>query len=363
MKRVLIISSGERSGKSARLIADAAKLVGQGVNIAYIQKDITLTGCQILDKYNSFVNYGNTSTFPADILNAVDSMAKGAEIASTIIANQFKQFNAASQYIIPSLNDCGDKMDVILNQNGLEPKKAFSFNDDRIKRLKDLSVKMMERRDMILTEFYSTGRIDGLYFGKSCRKTSNPTNPVKAYIKQQLTRNNIKDNTLIDDVYNELFVELYKKEASEICAMYDEAPAKVIATALRIIVLKFFTIDPRYGNPNHSFIRKTMFASIEDGAATVNHFEEHIDLIDQETDLDKIKKITLADTSLEPENFCKRFGFDIEEMLERLTPTDLEAFYSILGKQPRGKTSDAKKVSKEALFNRIRDVKERLQNE
>lgn len=369
---------GMRGGKTAIVLSHLLRLKASGRNnIVYVQKGEDgepkiLNGCEVVEQLNlflgnspAFINYSIISDFPEHIIN----LTKAADLASQEIKRAFSTINGACKNLDTHLVGCG-----------LSCKKAFSSkvpeivedykkrinNDIKVRQLRALSIRLMERRDKILTEFYETGRIDGLYFGKSARKTNNVTNPVKTYIKQQLTRNNIKDDSLIDDVYNELFVELYKKEAAEICAIYDEAPSKLIATALRIIVLKNFTIDPRYGNPNHSFIQRTMFGSIEGGAVSLNSDEEFSFTQGFNVEYDNpkaIKEVTLVDKSLEPENFCKRYGFNIEELLDRLSPEDLQAFYGILGKQPRGKSSDAKKVSREALFNRIRDIKEALQNE
>lgn len=237
-----------------------------------------------------------------------------------------------------------------------------SYNSNKIAKLKILADKLETRKSAILSSFYKTGRIDGLYFGRSSKSKRNH---VKEYIKSCLYKCRINDMTLIDDCYNEMFLELTKKNAATICAIYDEAPAKLLATALRIIALKCFAKDPRYNNPNHSLVQKTIFASITSGASTVDHTEEYKernifgDNCSYENQTTESK--TILHSNDEAEEFVRQYGFSPEQIVERLPYYYQLCFYDAIGKQPRGKTPADVTKDREELAKLVVKIREELQ--
>lgn len=249
----------------------------------------------------------------------------------------------------------------------------ISNNQDKIYKLKKLAYKLEKRKTDILTSFYITGRIDGLYFG---RKSKSKRNHVKEYIKGCLYKNRINDMSLIEDCYNTAFLELYKKPAQQIVTMYEETPAKLLATTLRIIALKCFAVDPRYNNPNHSLVQAILFGSICAGAVSIDRTEEYKDVLENKPVFDdrpsEGNNVMILRQDDEPNDFVNKYGFDVEAIVERLTPDEQAAFYDVIGKKPKGrnfeaivckpigKTPGSKLVTRAALFERIRQIREEL---
>jgi hypothetical protein len=268
---------------------------------------------------------------------------------------------AASCYATQAINKISDSLNIIAD------------NQKKIQALKKLASNLETRKSDILTAFYITGRIDGLYFGRSSKSKRNH---VKEYIKGCLYKNRINDMSLIEDCYNTAFLELYKKPAQQIVTMYEETPAKLLATTLRIIALKCFAVDPRYNNPNHSLIQSILFGSICAGAISVDRTEEYKEQImfgDNLLDVDNRKEqTTILKQDDEPNDFVNKYGFDVEAIVERLTPEERLAFYDVIGNKPKGrnfetivckpvgKTPGSKLVTRAALFDRIRQIKEEL---
>ncbi len=225
-------------------------------------------------------------------------------------------------------------------------------------KIVDINAVLEKRKADIITSFYLTGRLDGLYFGRSSKAKGNP---VKHYIKSCMYKNRIQDDDLINDCYNEMFFHLQNMSAIKFLSIYDESPNKLIATSLRIIALKCFAIDPRYNNPNHSLVQSILFASSDGVNVSIDHTEEFKDLTDcHGAAINNNSNAILKSQLDEPEDFTKFYGFTVEDVLARLTKGEQAAFYDVIGKQPRGKTPAAKKVSRDILFERLKQIKTEL---
>lgn len=227
-----------------------------------------------------------------------------------------------------------------------------------------------KRKDVILTDLYKTGRLDGFYFG---RDSKSKKNPIKHYIKSCMFKQRIDpDESLIEDCYNEMFENLCKKPAYKICEIYDESPKKLIATALKIIALKCFAIDPRYNNPRHSFIQSTFHNSAKSENA-VNIFDvdtlkdnqvEDNRAYNNKNGKDKrsYDQSLLKDKSHDPSDFFNAYGFEIEDLIERLNPQQRADFYECIGKQKRGKVSAPVQAKRDELFEIIKELKNKMVN-
>lgn len=210
------------------------------------------------------------------------------------------------------------------------------------------------RKERILTEMYKTGRLGGLYFGKTSRSKENP---IKMYINSCLYRHRITfDADLVDDCYQEAFMHLWAMSPAKVCDLFDTSPKKLQATTLMIISLKCFAIDPRYSNPRHSLIQGILFASSFSGAMWIDSSEEFMEMEGSVYEGDWNSKKILTD---EPDlcHFTEEYGFSPEDILEVMTAEQREIFYSILGKQPRGKQSTARKQAREQLHQDINQLK------
>lgn len=217
-------------------------------------------------------------------------------------------------------------------------------------------------KERVLDDLYRTGRIEGKYFGKVSKNT---INPVRAYIEACLWRCRLPfDADLVDDCYNEGFLHLAKIEAAEFVAMYSESPGKVIATLLKIIRLKCFAVDPRYGNPKHSLVQGILFTSSFNGAAEIKSSDEYdIDNTPESNFGQFVNEhyYTPIQNDEEPDEFEQKFGFSIETILERLTTRERRTFYAMLGKQPRGKASAIKLSERARLSLKLLRIKAELE--
>jgi len=226
----------------------------------------------------------------------------------------------------------------------------------------------LKRKEVIVTELYSTGRLNGLYFGVSAKNNSNP---VKYYIKSALFKNYIPEYAdLIDDCYNEAFMYLYEMTAAKVCAMYDEAPDKVIATLLRIIAWKCFAKDPKRGNPNHSLVRSCMFGSVYDGAVELSH-QDKICLyenINPEEDVElgvrknADKKQVIKHHDYELTDFEEKHGFTPEDIIEKLTPRQAKDFYFCINRTSKRNLEPSDNLLRKEvkLYQQVIDIASRL---
>lgn len=224
------------------------------------------------------------------------------------------------------------------------------------------------RKSQLITELYNTGCFKGLYFGKAVTK-----NPIKAYINSCLYKQRMTNSPeLLDDCYNECFVHLQSMKPDKFCALYDEAPAKVIAYALRIISLKCFAEDPRYQNPKHSLIQSLRFASASIGTST-----GYICPCDvNETDLDLAtyncmgtgglganaynRPHTATSHDHDPDEFEQTYGFTLESLISKLDDAERVTFYNMTGSKVRGKVSNADKAKRSLLTNKLLTLKQQL---
>jgi len=217
------------------------------------------------------------------------------------------------------------------------------------------------QKERIISDLYITGRINGLYFGKSSKNT---INPVKQYIENCLYKTRINfDADLVDDCYNEGFAHLQKIEPLKFMEMFYESPSKVIATLLTIIRLKCFAVDPRHGNPKHSLVQGILFASSYCGSAQIrsgdeydidDHFEEQAG----RQDADNFHAPITQDD--EPDGFETQYGFTIEDILDRLTKRERKTFYEMIDKKQRGRLSADKIRSRTTLCVKLMALRKEL---
>ncbi len=221
----------------------------------------------------------------------------------------------------------------------------------------DLTLEVRKRK--LLTELYKTGCLDGDSFGRDRLK-----NPIKTYIAGCMYRQHITNSPeLVEDCYNETFTHLQAMDAAKVCDLYDTAPAKLFATALRIVSLKCFAIDPRYNNPRHSLIQSVMFASsVGIGGHSIEHCDnQNIVLLEQYSNYnllhdEKKTHMNVLQARDTVEDFELVYGMPIEQILESLTEDEVTTFYEMAGTQPRGKTSGVKKAKREALVERLKQI-------
>lgn len=210
-------------------------------------------------------------------------------------------------------------------------------------------------KEKILIEFFTTGRIDGLYFGK---KSNSNLNPLKVYIKNALYKsyilenNGIQDNDFISDIYMELFCNLQNIPADKFISLYNDGKVKgnrLIAYALRIIILKGFARG-RNNNPKHSLVLRLGYSSV----FNVGNFQ--IKPLENDDTEDTTPNLIIYDTD-EESDFEQQYGFTPEELISLMSPEEQFVFYKLLGKQKRGAQSTQNKLEKEQLINKIKSLK------
>jgi hypothetical protein len=157
--------------------------------------------------------------------------------------------------------------------------------------------------------------------------------------------------------------------AEKINAIYDEAPAKVIATALKIISLKCFAVDPRYNNPRHSLIQGLVFASsfynshhIDPCDVQESVFVESLEgntRIHQES---KTSRHVLHNHDHNPDEFETTYGCTVEQILNLLNEQERKTFYEMADRRKKGKVSNNAKVERAALIAKLQAIKPQLHN-
>ncbi len=214
-----------------------------------------------------------------------------------------------------------------------------------------------ELKRRLIVDMFTTGRIDGKYFGVVSRSDKNG---IKEYIKACLFKQRLGLNSqLIDDCYNELFYHLQKMSSVKILGLYNESPKKLLATCLRIIALKCFAKDNRLNRPNHSLIESVRFASVLERDNTYLQTTEYVQNNDDADGYNA--KVILIDEHGTPEPFEKKYGFTVEDMLACMSVADQATFYSILKPQRRGKAPGWLVEERQSLFDRILSHKAALQ--
>ncbi len=217
-----------------------------------------------------------------------------------------------------------------------------------------------ELKNKILSEFFTTGRIDGLYFG---RKSDSKLNPLKNYINRALYRsfilenNGIQDNDFLNDIYSELFYHLSNVPADKFINLYNDGKvpgSRLIAYALRIIILKCFSKDKRNNNPKHALVSQLGFAS----AFNPNNYQ--IAPLENNDDEDYTPNLIIYDAEEETE-FEADYGFTPEELINQMTSEEQFVFYKLLSKQKPGAKSKATIQQNEKLKESILNLKANIQ--
>jgi len=208
----------------------------------------------------------------------------------------------------------------------------------------------------LIIQLWETGRIDGRYFGKTSKSKKHP---IKEYIRNLLYRNFLlQDNEFLEDVFSEFILQLNLIDADKFVAIYNESPNKLIAYSLRIIALKCFAKDSRNpDNYKHSLVRNMAYGSVFNNS---NYSINSIENIPDEDDFDsKRESLVIYDIEEEADDFLYQYGFTIEEFLSLLPEEDKAFFYQLAGKNTkRGKPTNEFLAKKQALFNKIKALKE-----
>lgn len=243
---------------------------------------------------------------------------------------------------------------------------AFGMDMSSYIKSKLAPVRLEDKKNDILVSLYTTGRLHGLYFG---RKSKSKSNPIKQYIKSCMYKHRLnEDSDLIEDVYNEAFALVCKKSASEICGAFDINPSNVLAMVLRTISLKCFAIDPRYGNPHHSFVQTVMHTSSHSpNTLPVDSSEEFLQETDNYVNPGCWEPMTTNTILVHDVNnpddsdFTDDYGFTVEEILQHLTPEETETFYGMKPfRQPRGITPKHVEEARKLLVEKILLIKTKL---
>ncbi|MES2062752.1 MAG: hypothetical protein V4456_12580 [Bacteroidota bacterium] len=223
-------------------------------------------------------------------------------------------------------------------------------------------------KEEILTTLFNTGKIFGYYLGKFSKSR---VNPLKRYIKLKLYRSfllensGIQANGFIDDIYSELFYHLSNIPTEKFLHLYHYGNGNgksLIATALRIIVLKCFAQDKRNNNPKHSLVSHLGFSSVFNANnVRILPVENDAELNDEDKP-DSEPPLILYDVE-ETSEFEQDYGFTIEELISYMTPEEKFVFEKLLGKQKPGAPSKERKEEKEKLSEAIRGIKENLQKQ
>ena len=214
-------------------------------------------------------------------------------------------------------------------------------------------------KEEILIELFNTGRINGLYFGKT---STSKLNPLKMYIKNCLYKTyilenmGVQDNDFISDVYMELFCNLQNIPADKFIELYNQSKVKgtnLIRYALRIIILKGFA-KGRNNNPKHSLVNRLGFASV------FNAGNFQITPLENDDTDNASSNLIIYDTEDESE-FESQYGFTPEEIISHMTPEEKFVFYKLLGKQPRGAQSKESIKQREKLIEAVKQIKKKIE--
>lgn len=218
----------------------------------------------------------------------------------------------------------------------------------------------------ILKELFNTGKIYGYYLGKFSKSR---VNPLKRYIKLKLFRSYLLENSGIqgngfeNDIYSELFYHLSNIPTEKFLHLYNYGAGKgksLIATALRIIVLKCFAQDKRNNNPKHSLVSRLGFSSVFNANnVRILPIENENELKEDENDNEE-PSLILYDLEEETE-FEQEYGFSVEELLSYMTPEEKFVFDKILGKQRPGAKSKADLAERQHLSETIRGIRTKIE--
>ncbi|WP_164108236.1 MULTISPECIES: hypothetical protein [Sphingobacterium] len=187
-----------------------------------------------------------------------------------------------------------------------------------------------KRRDEIITELWETGRINGLYMGIYSKSKENP---IKVYIKRWLVMKGIKTNLneMIDDFYSELFVHISKIKAESVTDKNGKVMKGIVElaenprhlTAMICWIAKcqlFLERTEKKKHPNVSYFEKTDFNSLN----RINSNGIELDVFVEEEDKEE-----------DYSNFKRDYNITVEEVIEQMTPEELELFNEVAFKKGR----------------------------
>lgn len=235
-------------------------------------------------------------------------------------------------------------------------------------------------KELILTEFYNTGRVNGIYMKKY---SNSKENPLKYYIIGWLKLNGIflTQDQYIDDIYQLLFIELFKIDADKFVDVFFNNKGelninKLCATACLMIKRKAFYRLVREDNKrpdssyvwddvkgyeenrnkllvvNHSYITKVQHGSIYGhGVININPIEKF-----NEDGIDEGDGIIIYDKN-DDDAFFDKYNFVPSDILDQLTPDERDLFLRNTGKSFNPKNSTQIMLD---LANKIKDIKTKL---
>lgn len=200
----------------------------------------------------------------------------------------------------------------------------------------------IQKRDKILSDLYLTGRVitdDGkrLYMGKH---SSSKINPIKDYIigwlKVYKVKSTARQNYLLEELYQELFVLLARMEIDKILKLA-ENPQRLTALACTIIKKRFF-----YNRPDSIIFR---YLKHETGEGE-EHLSDNEKLINEEEKNDE---------------WVFKYGIGIDEILDKLEKNEFEDFMSI-AHNDNNKT-DKQKEDRRYLKKKLKKIKSKIMEE
>lgn len=215
-------------------------------------------------------------------------------------------------------------------------------------------------KQKILIELYNTGRVNGLYFGRTSKLK---VNPLKKYIEICLFKNFMlqNGNEYLEDCYQELFLQLQKIPTDKFIELYLESDTRLISYVLRVALLKLFAVDKRTNNPKHSFAKHLNYASVFNRE---NFMINHLEVKDEDNPPhteNSFKTLIIYDAVEEGDEFEKDYGFRMEDIYLLMTPEQRFVFEKVLNNKKRGKPSAADQLQKQKLFDDIREIKEYIE--
>lgn len=217
-----------------------------------------------------------------------------------------------------------------------------------------------EKEDLkqkILIELYNTGRVNGLYFGRTSKLK---VNPLKKYIEICLFKNFMlqNGNEYLEDCYQELFLQLQKIPTDKFIELYLESDTRLISYILRVALLKLFAVDKRTNNPKHSFAKHLNYASVFNRD---NYKINHLEIKEDDDVEDNSRTLIVYDAIEDGDEFETDYGFRIEDIYLLMTPEQRFVFEKVLNNKKRGKPSAADQLQKQKLFDDIREIKEYIE--
>lgn len=217
-----------------------------------------------------------------------------------------------------------------------------------------------EKEDLkqkILIELYNTGRVNGLYFGRTSKLK---VNPLKKYIEICLFKNFMlqNGNEYLEDCYQELFLQLQKIPTDKFIELYLESDTRLISYILRVALLKLFAVDKRTNNPKHSFAKHLNYASVFNRD---NYKINHLEIKEDDDVEDNSRTLIVYDAIEDGDEFETDYGFRIEDIYLLMTPEQRFVFEKVLNNKKRGKPSAADQLQKQKLFDDIKQIKEYIE--